>query len=294
MMKESVKLILDAKARVGEGAFWHSKEKILYWLDIEGKLLHRFDPATGIDTAIEIGRRVGCMVPTKNDSLLLAGEKGIEEFFPTTGERRFLCDPEQEIPTNRLNDGKCSPEGRFWFGSLSMIKEPNVAAFYVMDHDQKVTKKLDRLTNSNGIGWSPDGKTLYHIDTPTRRVSAFNYDSDVGDIRNRRTVVRLPEDPSVGRPDGMTVDAEGNLWIAHWLGSRISCWTPEGTWVREIKIPAARVTSVTFGGDNLDTLYITTASEGMTSQEHETQPHAGGLFSCSPGVKGLPVNFYQT
>lgn len=285
-------LVLDAKARVGEGAFWHFEEKTLYWLDIEGKFLHRFDPATGRDTSITLGGRVGCMVPTREGTLLLAGEKGIEEFYPESGKRLFVCDPEPDRPTNRLNDGKCSPEGRFWFGSLSMVKEPNAAAFYMMDHDRTVTKKLDGLTNSNGIGWSPDGKTLYHIDTPTRLVSAWDYDSVSGKIGNRGVVVRFPDDPSTGRPDGMTVDADGNLWIAHWLGSRVSCWTPQGERIREIRVPAARVTSVAFGGDGLETLFITTASEGMTSEEHAQEPHAGGLFACSPGVKGMRVNFF--
>ncbi|MDR1959566.1 MAG: SMP-30/gluconolactonase/LRE family protein [Planctomycetaceae bacterium] len=294
MSSRQAELVLDAKAVLGEGAFWHREQNLLYWLDIEGRLLHRFDPETRCDSSIPLERRVGCMVPTQSGSLLLAGEKGIEEFFPETGQHLFLTDPEPEKSANRLNDGKCSPEGRFWFGSLNMERQPFQASFYRMDHDRTVTRQLAGLTNSNGIGWSPDGKTLYHTDTPTRQITAFDYDRRRGEIGNPRIILRFPEDQTVGRPDGMTVDGEGHLWIAHWMGGRVSCWNPDnGQMLEEIRLPVSRVTSAAFGGADLATLYLTTASHGMPDTEKAKEPLAGGLFAVSPGVKGIPAAVFR-
>jgi len=286
-------LVFGVQAQLGEGAFWHPDHQLLYWLDIEGRSLHRFDPKNNRDDLTPLERRVGCVVPTNSGTLFLAGEQGIEEFWPETGKRVFLMDPESDRPTNRLNDGKCSPEGRFWFGSLSMVRESHQASFYRMDFDGTVHRKLTGLTNSNGIGWSPDGKTLYHIDTPTRTVAAFDYDMEFGEITNKRIIVRFPEDPDFGRPDGMTVDTEGKLWVAHWLGGRVTCWTPGGTLFQTVLVPVRRVTSVAFGSDDLQTLFITTASHGMSDEEKKHEPDAGRLFAMRLEVPGLPVNFFR-
>ena len=294
MIVYQAELVLDVQAELGEGPFWHSDQKRLYWLDIEKKQLHCFDPVSQVNLSESLDRRVACVVPTNDGSLLLAGEGGIEEYWPETEEWAFLADPEKAIPTNRLNDGKCSPEGRFWVGSLNMANEDNQASLYVMDHDENIRQILSGLTNSNGLGWSPDGKTFYHIDTPTRQVSAFDYDARLGGIRNRRIVARFPDDPGFGRPDGMTVDSEGMLWVAHWDGACVSRWNPEtGDMVAGVQVPATQVTSVAFGGEYLDTLYITTARNNLTSEKLVGQPHAGGLFAVEPGVTGLPAHIFR-
>jgi len=294
MIFHQAELILDAQAELGEGPFWHSGQNRLYWLDIEKRQLHCFDPSTQVNLSESLDRRVACVVPTVDDSFLLAGEGGIEEYWPETDEWAFLGNPETNLPSNRLNDGKASPEGRFWFGSLSMTKEQNQASLYVMDHDGKVRQMLPGLTNSNGLGWSPDGTTLYHIDTPTRQISAFDYNVGHGGIRNRRVAVRFPDDPETGCPDGMTVDAEGMIWVAHWEGSRVTRWNPvSGEILAEVRVPAGQVTSVAFGGERLDTLYITTARHHLTPEKLIGQPYAGGLFAVDPGVTGLPANVFR-
>ncbi len=287
-------LVLDAQAELGEGPFWHPDQKRLFWLDIEKRQLHSFDPSAQINVSEPLDRRVACVVPTNENSLILAGEGGIEEYWPDTEEWAFLNNPEKAKPSNRLNDGKASPEGRFWFGSLNMEKELNQASLYVMERDGNVRQILPGLTNSNGLGWSPDGATFYHIDTPTRQVSAFDYDARHGGIRNRRVVVRFPEGPEYGRPDGMTVDSEGMLWIAHWDGATVSRWNPEtGEILAAVRVPASLVTSVTFGGERLDTLYITTARHNLSPEKLAGQPYAGGIFAIEPGVTGLPVNLFR-
>ncbi|MDR1478903.1 MAG: SMP-30/gluconolactonase/LRE family protein [Planctomycetaceae bacterium] len=294
MMIYQAELVLDVQAELGEGIFWHPIEHCLYWLDIEGCSLNKFDPKTRINLAEQLDRQVGCVVPTTEKSLLLAGEGGIEEYWSETEEWAFLANPEEDKPNNRLNDGKASPDGRFWFGSLNRNHEKNQAAFYVMEHDGTVRRILTGLTNSNGIGWSPNGETLYHIDTPTRQVSAFDYDAEHGDICNRRTLVQFPESPEYGNPDGMTVDAEGMLWIAHWGGSRVTRWNPtSGEIIAAVNVPASQVTSVAFGGENFDTLYITTARRSLSLESLRRQAYAGGLFAVTPGVAGLPTHFFQ-
>jgi sugar lactone lactonase YvrE len=294
MFIDQAELVLGVQAELGEGIFWHPTEKCLYWLDIEGRSFNKFDPKTRINLAEPLDRQVGCVVPTTEQSFLFAGEGGIEEYWPETEEWAFLVNPEKDQPNNRLNDGKASPDGRFWFGSLNKNHEKNQASFYVMDHDGTVRRVLTNLTNSNGIGWSPGGETFYHIDTPTRQVSAFDYDKKYGDLCNRRIVVQFPESSEYGNPDGMTVDAEGMLWIAHWGGSRVTRWNPAtGEMIAVVNVPATQVTSVAFGGENFETLYITTARKALSSETLCRQGYAGGLFAVNTGVTGLPIHFFQ-
>jgi sugar lactone lactonase YvrE len=300
-MKKQVEIILhqaelvfDAQAELGEGPFWHSSQKRLYWLDVEKKQLHCFDPLSQVNLSESLDRRVACIVPTNDNSFLLAGEGGIEEYWPETDEWALLRNPEARQFSNRLNVGKVSPDGRFWFGSLNMAKEPNQASLYVMEYDGKVRHILSGLINSNGLGWSPDGETFYHIDTPTRQISAFDYDTNTGSIRNRRVTVQFPDDPETGYPVGMTVDSEGMIWVAHWEGSCVTRWDPAtGKNLATVQVPATQVTSVAFGGENLDTLYITTARNNLTPEKLVGQPHAGGLFAIEPGVTGLPTNVFR-
>jgi sugar lactone lactonase YvrE len=287
-------LVLDVQAILGEGPFWHSEEQRLYWLDTEQRQLHCYDPMSLVTLSESLDRCVACAVPTNDNSLLLAGVGGIEEYWPETEEWAFLVNPKPRQPAYRLNDGKCSPEGRFWFGSLSEANEKNQASLYVMDHNGNVRQILPGLTNSNGLGWSPDGQTFYHIDTPTRQVSAFDYDARLGSIRNRRIVVRFPNEPELGYPDGMTVDSRGMLWIAHWEGACVSRWNPAtGNMLAVVEVPSSLVTSVAFGGEQLETLFITTARNNLTPEKLVGQPNAGGLFAIEPGVTGLPTNVFR-
>ncbi|MDR0337266.1 MAG: SMP-30/gluconolactonase/LRE family protein [Planctomycetaceae bacterium] len=305
MTDKHAELLYPAHALLGEGPVWCDEAKRLYWLDIEGQLLHCFDPEHGNDESFPVANRVGCFVPCRNGHFLLAAETGIEEIrWKTNGfeilETPVKIHPESEIPDNRYNDGKCSPEGRFWFGSLNKHRQPNQASLYVLDGCGCRTA-ITGATNSNGLAWSPNGNTFYWIDTPTRRVDAFDYDADEGHLSNRRTVIIFPDIVDIdgakgfGRPDGMTVDSDGMVWIAHWLGGRITRWNPvNGTLLETIYLPVSRVTSLTFGGAELKTIFITTASLGLTPEMLAKEPDAGGLFVYESPIAGLPVACYSS
>jgi sugar lactone lactonase YvrE len=309
-MDKHAEILYPAHALLGESPVWHHGEKRLYWLDIEGLRLHCFDPAGGKDESFPLATLTGCLAPCRNGNFLLAAQTGIEEVrlgangIEAVGANAKIH-PESEIPENRYNDGKCSPEGRFWFGSLNKHRQSGRASLYVLD-GRGCRTAVSGATNSNGLGWSPDGKTFYWIDTPTLRVDAFDYDADEGQLRNRRTVIRFPETggeiagaagntgKNFGRPDGMAVDSDGMVWIAHWLGGRVTRWNPaNGTLLETVWVPVSRVTSLTFGGLELKTLFITTAGFGLTPEIQPYEPHAGGLFVYESGISGLPISYYS-
>lgn len=284
----NVELIVDAQATLGEGPVWHPREQRLYWVDIEEGRLHVFDPQGEPDTVYNVGCRVGAAVPRQAGGMVLATQFGFEALDLPSCERTPLADPEAHLADNRFNDGKCDPRGRFWAGTMSMKKEPRAGGLYVMETDHSVRRAIHGVTTSNGIGWTPDRTTMYYIDTPTLQVAAFDYDEATGAISNRRVIITFPE--GVGRPDGMTVDADGKLWIAHWAGGRVSRWDPqEGRMLRSVHVPAVNVTSCAFGSPGLDRLYITTARQGMNEFQLREYPHAGGVFAIEPGVCGMPA-----
>ena len=281
-----MELILDAKATLGEGAIWDARAKVLYWVDIEAGRLHVFDPSTGSDQAFELGQMVGTVVPRARGGVMLALERGFAAFDPATGRLSPWADPEEHLPRNRFNDGKCDPAGRFWAGTISLDRRPGAASLYCLEPDGSVRTMLQGVTNSNGIAWGLDRQTMFYIDTPTRQVTALDYDMRTGRIENPRTAVTVP--PDLGKPDGMTIDAEGSLWIALWDGGCVTRWDPRsGRLLETLAVPARRVTSCAFGGPDLDELYITTARTGLTESDLAGQPYAGGLFRARPGPRGM-------
>jgi sugar lactone lactonase YvrE len=218
--------------------------------------------------------------------MMVALQQGFAAFDPPTGELSLWVDPEAHLPRNRFNDGKCDPAGRFWAGTISLDREPGAASLYCLEPDGRVRTMRRGVTNSNGIAWSLDAATMYYIDTPTQQVTAFDYDHQSGGITNPRTVVAIPA--GAGKPDGMTVDAEGMLWIALWEGGCVGRWDPRsGARLQTINVPARRVTSCAFGGSQFEELYITTARVGLSEADLVRQPHAGGLFRARPGVPGV-------
>ncbi len=285
----NVELVVDARAELGEGPVWDGTLQRLYWVDIEGGQLHIHQNGGEADRVLSVGCKVGAAVLRAAGNMLLATEHGFEQFDLETCQRTPLADPESHLPGNRFNDGKCDPRGRFWAGTMSMLGQAQAGSLYVLEADHSVRHVLGSVTTSNGLDWSPDGTTMYYIDTPTMIVRAFDYDADTGQIAAQRTVVRIPD--GVGRPDGMTVDADGMLWVAHWDGGRITRWNPaDGDLLTTVMLPADRVTSCAFGGNDLDTLFITTARHGLSPRQREEQPHAGALFALRPGVHGLPAH----
>lgn len=284
-------LVLDAKARLGEGALWQHKENKLYWIDIEGRFFHIYDPVSKKDKQFPTGERVGTVVPVENGGALLALQNGIHKIDTETGELALITNP-LKAPEIRFNDGKCDPSGRFWIGTMRLDSQSEAATLYRMDKDQSVHQMLDSVTISNGIAWSADKKTMYYIDTPTSTVQVFDYNDEAGAISNRRVSIHIPEKD--GHPDGMTIDSEGKLWIALWGGGAVARYDPlTGKIIQRIKVPAPHTTSCAFGGKNLETIYITTARIGLNSQDLKEFPSSGGLFAAKPGVRGVPANFYK-
>jgi sugar lactone lactonase YvrE len=281
----SAELALDARAALGEGPLWDARSSELLWVDIMAGLVHRFDPATGADTAIDAGQPVGAVVPRAAGGYMLAVRDG----FAVADENgvRLVAPVDRGRPMLRMNDGACDGGGRFWAGSMHLDELPGAGSLYRLDPDGRVETMLTDVTISNGIAWSPDDTVMYYVDTPTLGVDAFDYDAASGAISNRRRLVTIEE--GAGSPDGLVVDAEGYVWVALWNGWAVRRYSPDGTLHSIVDVPAARVTKPAFGGPALDDVYITTAAPATPDAE---QPHAGGIFLVRPGVAGLPVNAY--
>lgn len=279
-----VELILDCKNELGEGPMWSVDEQVLYWVDIHGQAVHRFDPQSGDHTHYDIGQMVGTVVLRKSGGFVLALHHGLAFWDPETGLQPIV-DPEEDKPNSRFNDGAVDRQGRFWAGTMDTGDDRQAySALYRLDTDLTLKTMETGITVSNGLGWSPDNTTMYYVDTPQRAIWAYDFDPATGDIANRRDFVSLPDD-DLGGPDGLTVDSDGFIWLARWEGWKVSRFDPNGKLEREIKVPAAKVTSVMFGGPDLTDLYITCAS---IDYDPATEPHAGGLFRLQTDVKGLP------
>lgn len=280
--------MVDARAKLGEGPSWDQQFGRLFWVDIEGYQLHIYDPSTNEDRTIDVGEHVSAVVPYLEDEVIVALISGLYRFNIQTGEKILIHDPEEGRPGNRFNDGKCDPAGRFLAGTMSLNGESEQGAFYSLSTEGNVSLLIDEVSTSNGLAWSADHSTLYYIDTPTLEIVSFDYNVQEGTISNKQVIATVDE--SEGYPDGMTIDAEGMLWVARWGGQRVSRIDPtSGKVIAEVSLPVNCVTSCTFGGEHLDELYITTAQD-----DSEDQPLAGGLFMVKPGVKGMPtISFNQ-
>jgi sugar lactone lactonase YvrE len=276
--------ISNIRSKWGEGPVWW--QGALYFVDIEGHRVHCFDPADGAEMSWDVGQRVGTVVPRDSGGLVIAGDHGLHFLDPETGHLTAIADPEPDKPDNRFNDGKCSPDGRFFAGTISLVKKTGDARLYRLDPDLTLHEAFGPVTNSNGIAWSADGKTVYYIDTPRHEVLAFDYEED-GHLRNLRSVISTAHlDAS---PDGMTLDADGNLWIAFCHGGCVACFSPlTGKELRRVALPCLETTACTFGGPGLADLYVTTGVHKSVVEEH-----AGRLFVIRGlGVAGLPANAF--
>jgi sugar lactone lactonase YvrE len=276
--------------RIGEGPVWDASGQNLVWVDITSGLVRRYRPATGETTTLEVGCHVGALAVRAEGGLVLAAQDGFRLLEPGGGPSRLIRPIGAADPERRLNDGKCDPAGRFWAGTMRYDKAADGGALYCLEPDGQLSIKLPVVTISNGLDWSPDGRTMYYVDTPTQRVDAFDFDPATGTLGERRAMVTI--DPADGNPDGLTVDAEGFVWLALWRGWAVRRYAPDGRLVGEIRLPTALVTSVAFGGPHLDELYVTTASEELDSTELAGQPEAGALFRIKPGVRGRPANSF--
>jgi len=274
--------LLHAQARLGEGAIWDIRAQMLWWVDINGRELHRFDPATAKDQVWAMPSTIGTVVPRARGGVVVALKNIIAAFDPKTATLTTLAGIDQ--PDQRFNDGKCDPVGRLWVGTLNFQETPGVAALYRLD-ERGINSQIPGITISNGIVWSKDGRTCWYIDTPTRRVDAFDYDVVTGRLSNRRPAVVFPDGDFY--PDGMAIDEHGHLWVAMWGGGCVlHCDPASGRILGRIEIPGARnITSCAFGGANLDTLFITSSRGDNTDP---TLPNAGDLFVAHTGNRGVP------
>lgn len=285
---KSLQLEIDAKALLGEGPCWDADEQILYWVDIPNKSLHIYDTKTKTDKAVNLNKQISSVVVRESGGLVVTMENGIHFFDVDSNTLDLIVDPESDIPGNRFNDGKCDPEGRFWAGTMSFDESEGAGSLYLLNSDLSISKVKENVTISNGITWSPDYRVMYYVDSPTKQVVAYDYNISTGEISNERVVITIPD--GEGLPDGITSDLEGNIWIAHWDGGKVSRWNPmTGKLLDFISIPVSKVTSCIFGGENLNELYITTASIGLDDKGWEHEPHAGGVFRLMTNIQGMPT-----
>lgn len=282
----------DTRASLGEGPFWHPEEARLYWIDIEGFALHRWDPGHDLHWQVALPAMPGAVVPMAGCGLLLALADGLATMDPETAELHYLNDWLRDEPKLRANDGKCDPQGRFWIGSMHLDLQPQTGTLYRVGPDLRMLPQREGVTISNGLAWSPSGDRMYYIDSAPQRVYAYEVAPETGRLGPEQVVIEVPED--WGAPDGMSIDEHGNLWIAHWGGSCVRCWDPEqGALLTTIDLPVPHVTSCCFGGPHHRTLYITTARSGLSGQDLVRFPQSGGLFTCELPVAGRPVAFFQ-
>lgn len=291
-MNQTAELFYKIDADLGEGPIWNYETNELYWIDIEGKYLHILEPSSKTNRSIPTPSRIGTVVPIDSQRAIVGLQDGAYLVDTQSGEFSLHSPLDSANAATRLNDGKCDPAGRLWVGSMYMPQDKADGHLFMVDAQGNSTQKLDSVTISNGIVWTADKKTMYYIDTPTGKVRGFDYDNETGEISNERTAVVIPEE--LGFPDGMTIDAEDKLWVGLWNGDAIVRFDPEtGELLSRIDVPAHNVTACAFGGQNLDSLFITTARLDMTPEELEKYPDAGSVFVVVPGVKGVKSDFFK-
>ena len=283
-----VECLWPASATLGEGPLWSPREAALYWVDIKAPALHRFRPEDGDRTSWVMPEPIGWVIERANGRGLVAGfkERGFAFLTPGTMATEVIGQPEPDYPDNRFNDAKADAAGRIWAGTMDDNEREASGCLYRLDPNLDWHRVDKGYCVTNGPALSPDGATLYHTDTFESTIYAFNL-SPNGKLSNKRVFVTIPEGD--GYPDGMTCDAEGGLWVAHFGGWRITRFRPDGSVDRVIEMPVSQVTSCAFGGPGLDRLFVTSACIGLNKDELAEQPLAGGLFALDPETKGLPA-----
>jgi sugar lactone lactonase YvrE len=290
-----IEVAVASPSLLGESPMWHPREQVLYWCDIPGKRLNRWDPKRAELSHWDFDTEPASCAPHLDGSLLLAMRDGLWRFDPRSGERAALSPPPYDPSTERFNDGKCDPQGRFWVGTIHEPREPRAALYRWAGGE--LTRQADGITTSNGLGWSPNGRTMYWSDTKAHTVYAFDFEPAGGELSNRRVFASFPikqagQDLATygGRPDGAAVDAEGCYWVAMFEGQRLLRLSPDGQTLREVVLPARCPTMPCFGGADLRTLYVTTSRENRPADELAEQPVAGCVLTLAVDVPGLPVH----
>lgn len=279
-MSDFVK-VYDAGCQLGESPVWLADEGKLAFVDITGRAIHRFDPQSGEGTCDPVEEDIGCLAPALGGGFIAGLRSGLWRLGSHGEKQAMLAGNPEDPATNRFNDGKVDPRGRYFAGTIDEPKAGGLAGLYRFDR-RGVKKIADGLMTSNGVAFSPDGRTLYHSDTPRFVVWRWDYDPTSGEPSNRQAFVRLdPDAPDRARPDGAAVDAEGCYWSALYEGGRVHRYGPDGRLISAHRLPARKVTMPAFGGPGLKTLYVTTAADGAAD--------GGGLYALDAGVAGLAI-----
>jgi sugar lactone lactonase YvrE len=288
MTVSEVRCVLDAKALLGESPVWSADEQALYWADILGPALHRFEPATGRTRTWKMPHAIGSFGLRERGGAVVALRNGFHLFDFATGGLEFLTHPEADKPDNRFNDGKVSPDGRFWAGTMddTTMKRP-LGALYRLDPDGACRKMADGIIVSNGLAWSADGRTMFHSDSRAQIIWTYDYDPISGEIAGQCTIATPSEE--IGRPDGGATDLEGYYWSAGISAGMLNRWAPDGTLDRQIAMPCAAPTMPCFGGPDMKTIYVTSLRHNVGADKLAAKPLTGGIFALEVDVPGVPV-----
>jgi sugar lactone lactonase YvrE len=283
-MAFQVELAARGADRLGECPLWDERESMLWWVDSRWPALKRFDPATGAVMMQVLPEVVGSIAFRDLGGLLAATKSGLHVLDGSGGALEPMANPEAHLPENRFNDGRCDRAGRFWAGTMCDARRDPTGSLYRFDADFACAKLRNAIIIPNGLAFSPDNRTMYFADTNRHTIWAWDYDLASGAATNERVFA----DTGEGRPDGSCVDADGGLWNAQYGGGRLVRYTPTGKVDRVVEVPVANPTCCAFGGDDLGTLYVTTATQRLSPGDLAQQPLAGSLLALRPGVKGLP------
>ncbi len=284
-----LKHIENSKSLLGEGPLYNDKENALYWTDIKGMKLFRYDLESKVVKNYRFTKPIGSFAFTCNDEIIVTTTSGFE--YAILNENRFvsIVNPEINKPHNRFNDGKCDAKGRYFAGTMDNNEKEITGSLYSFDGDG-IEKLEDNLFISNGLGWSPNSSKFYLTDSPKRVIYVYDYDLELGKISNKKIFANIDEKD--GYPDGLCVDSEGYIWSAHWYGWKITRYAPDGSIDSIYDIPVPKVTSCNFGGKELDTLFITTASFELSEEELKKAPLSGYTFALKTKVKGQKTNIF--
>jgi sugar lactone lactonase YvrE len=281
-------VIWNFPAELGEGPVWDDQNELLYWLDIKGCQLLTLDTKSGQKNIIGLSTQVSALALKSRGGLIAATKNGFANLDPQTGKLAFIVDPEEHLSMNRFNDGKCDRAGNFLAGTMDELEKQPLGTLFQLSAGGGVTPLFGGYTVCNGPAFSPDGRTLYFSNSVAREILKFDYNPNAETAVNPTVFARIPD--TLGFPDGLTVDAEGCIWCAHWDGWQLTRFSQDGEIDRMVRFPVPLVTSCTFGGAYLDTMFVTTARTGLSKEILSKTPLSGSLFAFKPGVLGLPAD----
>ncbi|PZX54688.1 sugar lactone lactonase YvrE [Algoriphagus ratkowskyi] len=280
---------IPTQCLLGESPFWHVSRQSFFWVDIENGKLFEHHLATGKTNTKSFPHRLTLILEGEGGELILALDRKIASYDLDTEVLTWQTEVESDLPLNRFNDGKCDAKGRLWIGTMSTKFTEGSGSLYRVGKDLIPEMQLDQLTISNGMAWTADNQTFYFIDTPTRKIKSYHFELEKGEIKYDRVAIEIPDD--LGFPDGMCIDQEGMLWVAHYGGSGVYRWNPTtGKLLEKIDLPVPHITSCAFGGENLDTLLITSAQENMSSDQLKEYPLSGDVFLVKTETRGYEAD----